>query len=52
VNGVIFKAGTNRGMILEIDGEEVAIELLQTMEFNADRARMSVVVKTPGTKLF
>eukprot|EP01114_Cavostelium_apophysatum_P004419 TRINITY_DN1464_c0_g1_i1.p1 TRINITY_DN1464_c0_g1~~TRINITY_DN1464_c0_g1_i1.p1 ORF type:complete len:1137 (+),score=375.62 TRINITY_DN1464_c0_g1_i1:221-3631(+) len=50
-NGFVFKANTNKGMIVEINGKEQIYELLASLEFTSDRRRMSVLLRTPEKKV-
>jgi phospholipid-transporting ATPase len=45
--GVVFKARTPKSIIIEVDGAEEEYELLNLLEFNSTRKRMSVVVRFP-----
>ncbi|XP_070539119.1 phospholipid-transporting ATPase IF-like isoform X5 [Ptychodera flava] len=46
-NGVIFTGGTQEYMDLLVDGKQERYQLQHVLEFDSDRKRMSVIVKTP-----
>lgn len=49
--GIVFKERQKNIIILEVYGEEVRYELLETIAFSSARKRMSCFVKTPEGKI-
>lgn len=46
--GFSFKDRTRRGAIINVQGDEKEYQILNTLEFNSTRKRMSAIVKFPG----
>lgn len=46
--GFVFKDRTRSGVILNVQGKEVEYQILNTLEFNSTRKRMSAIVRFPG----
>ncbi|KAL6451184.1 DNF1 Phospholipid-transporting ATPase DNF1 [Candida maltosa Xu316] len=46
--GFNFKGSTKRGMIVDVHGETKEYQILNTLEFNSTRKRMSSIIKIPG----
>lgn len=49
--GFTLLGRTNEGLILNVMGEDVEYQVLNTLEFNSTRKRMSAVVRMPDGKL-
>jgi len=49
--GFVFKGRTFDTMTIEALGEELTYKVVAVLEFNSDRKRMSVVLKTPEDKI-
>lgn len=45
--GFVFEDKTKRGYIVRVNGEKREYQVLNTLEFNSTRKRMSVIVKLP-----
>lgn len=48
--GFEFNGTTKRGLIVSIQGERKEYQVLNTLEFNSTRKRMSAIIKIPATK--
>lgn len=48
--GFVFKGNTSRGVLVEIHGSMKEYQLLNTLEFNSTRKRMSAIIKIPSDK--
>lgn len=46
--GFVFDGKTKRGFILRVQGEKREYQILNTLEFNSTRKRMSAIVKLPS----
>lgn len=46
--GFVFNGKTKRGFILRVQGEKREYQILNTLEFNSTRKRMSAIVKLPS----
>lgn len=46
--GYIFKGETKKGLLIEIHGETKEYQVLNTLEFNSTRKRMSAIIKIPA----
>src|SRR6218665_1906626 len=49
--GFEFQERTPQKVIVNVLGQNETFEILQTLEFNSDRKRMSVIAKTPDGSL-
>jgi len=49
--GFVFHSRTPKTIGVTMEGKEVEYEILNTIEFNSDRKRMSVIVKSPEGKI-
>ncbi|KAK6458773.1 phospholipid transporting ATPase [Scheffersomyces xylosifermentans] len=48
--GYVFKGNTKKGLILEVHGVTKEYQVLNTLEFNSTRKRMSAIIKIPSEK--
>lgn len=46
--GFAFKGNTKKGVLVEIQGVTKEYQVLNTLEFNSTRKRMSAIIKIPG----
>jgi magnesium-transporting ATPase (P-type) len=49
--GYVFKGRTQDKLTIDVHGETQEYEILNTIEFNSDRKRMSIIVRDPEGKL-
>lgn len=47
--GFVFAGKTKRGFVLRVQGEKREYQILNTLEFNSTRKRMSAIIKLPGS---
>ncbi|KAK6462940.1 phospholipid transporting ATPase [Scheffersomyces coipomensis] len=48
--GYMFKGATKKGLLVEIHGVTKEYQILNALEFNSTRKRMSAIIKIPGEK--
>lgn len=46
--GFVFKANTKKGVLVEVNGITKEYQILNTLEFNSTRKRMSAIIKIPN----
>ena len=46
--GFAFKGATKKGVLVEVQGTTKEYQVLNTLEFNSTRKRMSAIIKIPG----
>ena len=47
--GYIFKSRNQQGITLSVNGQDVNVEILNTLEFTSERKRSSVIIRHPET---
>lgn len=46
--GFVFKANTKKGVLVEVNGVTKEYQIMNTLEFNSTRKRMSAIIKIPN----